>query len=334
MNKKYKVLLGFLISAFFLYITFRNMDFQEIRQAMREANYWWLIPSQIALWVSLFFRAYRFKLFAQKKVNLRFWDSFTAIMVGYFGNGVLPVRLGEVLKANIISKKTDSSFSLSLGMVFLERIMDLFFMFFIFLMFLSITIIQNEAMAPYLRNTLLLGTLFATIPFVIFFIILLKEELFSKIFKKLIFFLSEKHQAKLEDILKKFLEASHSIKSFSFLLLIIGASFLVWFPIILNTYFLFFCFEGLSGLPFKAAMLTVILIAIGISLPSSPSYIGPYHAATKYALQAYTRRLPIIGSYAILLHISQMTPLIIVGFILFNKENIKINEVQKMKDEK
>lgn len=336
MNSKLKLLLGFVISAFFLYITFHNMNFAEIKHAFREANYWWLIPSQIALWASLFARAYRFKVIAQKKIDLGFWPAFSAIMIGYFGNGVLPARLGEVLKANVINKRTQSSFSISIGLVFLERILDLFFMLVIFIMFFLITLIKNDLdlMSAELQRTLLFGSVLATIPFLIFFIILLKEDLFSRFFRKAIFFLKDSTKERLESILKRFLEASHSIKSFGFLLKIIGISFLVWVPIIFNSYYVFFCFDELKSLPFRAAMLTVILIAIGITLPSSPGYIGPYHAAAKYALKVYSRNLASIGSYAILLHITQMLPMVLVGFLLFNKENIQLKEVKNMKDEK
>ncbi len=333
MRKNIKLIIGLLISAIFLYITFYNMDFGEIKDALKKANYWWLIPSQIALWASLFFRAYRFKVMAQKKVNLHFWDAFSAIMIGYFGNGVLPARLGEVLKARTINDKTKATFSTSIGLVFLERILDLFFMLVIFILFFIITLIKNDSMSPELQKTLMFGSVLATLPFVVFFIILIKEDLFCRIFRKILFFLNDHGKEKAESILKRFLEASHSIKKPIFLLRLILLSFLIWVPVIFNAYYAFFCFEDLKGLPLRAAMLTVILVAIGITLPSSPGYIGPYHAAAKYALKVYSKNLSSIGSFAIVLHISQMLPMILVGFIFFNKENLKLKEIRKIQDE-
>ncbi len=333
MKNYIKLILGLVISAFFLYITFHNMDFGEIKNALKEANYWWLVPSQAVMWLGLFIRAYRFRVMAQKKVSLRFWDSFSAIMIGYFGNGVLPARLGEFLKARTINQKTRSSFSISIGLVFLERILDLFFMLVIFIAFFIITLIKNDSVSAQLRNTLLLGSVAATIPFVLFFIILIKEDFFSRIFRKMLFFLNENGREKAENILKRFLEASHCIKSPRFLLKLMWLSVWVWLPVILNVYYAFFCFEDLKELPLRAAMLTVILIAIGITLPSSPGYIGPYHAAAKFALKVYSPNISSIGSFAIVLHISQMLPMILVGFLFFNKENLKLKEVNKMQDE-
>lgn len=335
MRNSLKISIGFIISVFFLYITFRNMQFNELESALRNADYRWLVPSQAALWLSLFARAHRFQVIAREKIRLGFWQSFSAIMVGYFGNGVLPARLGEVLKANIINKRSESSFSISIGMVFLERILDLLFMFIIFLMFLGMTLLTNEIVSEQLRKILLFGSAFAVLPFIVFFIILTKEEFFNRLFNRFIFFFSAGFKEKLSQMLKRFLEASHSIKDPVFLAKILLISFLVWLPIIYNSYFLFLSFEGLKALPLRAAMLTVMLIAIGIALPSSPGYIGPYHAAAKYALIVYTSDLASIGSYAIVLHLSQMIPMVFVGFIFFNKENLSIkhNRDNKVRNE-
>ncbi len=45
---KYKfaaqLLVGILISAFFLYLVLPSLHLQEVWQALGQANYWWLIP--------------------------------------------------------------------------------------------------------------------------------------------------------------------------------------------------------------------------------------------------------------------------------------------------
>ncbi|MEA2621179.1 MAG: glycosyltransferase 2 family protein [Chloroflexota bacterium] len=47
------------------------------------------------------------------------------LLVGYLGNIALPARLGEVVRAYLVSRREPVAFSLSLGTVVLERVMDL-----------------------------------------------------------------------------------------------------------------------------------------------------------------------------------------------------------------
>lgn len=48
----------------------------------------------------------------------------TPVMVGYLGNLVLPARLGEVVRAYLISRREGLAFGATLGSVALERILD------------------------------------------------------------------------------------------------------------------------------------------------------------------------------------------------------------------
>ena len=55
-------------------------------------------------------------------------------MIGYFGNGVLVFRLGELLKAYSISRNSKIKTTNLIGTVILERSLDLLMVFLIFLL--------------------------------------------------------------------------------------------------------------------------------------------------------------------------------------------------------
>ena len=46
-------------------------------------------------------------------------------MVGYFGNSILPFKMGEILRGYAISKNNDLKTSTVLGSIVLERVCDL-----------------------------------------------------------------------------------------------------------------------------------------------------------------------------------------------------------------
>ena len=45
-------------------------------------------------------------------------------MIGFMGNSVLPLRLGEFIRAYMLTKQEGIPFSLGLGTIVMERILD------------------------------------------------------------------------------------------------------------------------------------------------------------------------------------------------------------------
>ena len=60
--------------------------------------------ASILLILSCFVRAFRWQLLLGPFDHIPFSQVFGATMVGYFGNGVLAFRLGELLKAYSVTK--------------------------------------------------------------------------------------------------------------------------------------------------------------------------------------------------------------------------------------
>ena len=64
-------------------------------------------------------------------------------MIGYFGNGILFFRFGEILKAYSISQGNKITASESFGIIMLERVIDALTVLILLLMFLPWMPIQN-----------------------------------------------------------------------------------------------------------------------------------------------------------------------------------------------
>ena len=55
-------------------------------------------------------------------------------MIGYFGNSILPFKMGEVLRGYSISNSNNLKTSTVLGSIVLERVCDLFGLIFVFIL--------------------------------------------------------------------------------------------------------------------------------------------------------------------------------------------------------
>src|SRR5690348_6421934 len=105
MNKKILSLLQYLLllgrGLFLVWWSLRAIDakgWDQIKEALRNANYWYLIPVVIALLASHFSRAIRWKIVMEPLgYKPRIANTYMAVLIGYLANLAVP-RLGEILK--------------------------------------------------------------------------------------------------------------------------------------------------------------------------------------------------------------------------------------------
>ena len=132
-----KAIAGIVISAGGIYWAFRDFKFYELLDSIQKVNYLYIALATLFLWGSVWLRALRWRwLF--KIDNLPTTVSlYRAELMGYFGNNVLPLRLGELMRAYLIGREWHLSKNYVFGTIVIERLLDtLTLMFFSFLVIL------------------------------------------------------------------------------------------------------------------------------------------------------------------------------------------------------
>ena len=103
---KRKALLGLLISAVALYLALRNVDWIAVRDALKGANYLYIIPNGLCILFSMWLRAIRWRYMTQAvKPDIGLHSLFASTMIGFMVNNVLPLRLGEIARPFSLSQK-------------------------------------------------------------------------------------------------------------------------------------------------------------------------------------------------------------------------------------
>lgn len=93
--------------------------------AIRNANYFWIILSMVLGWLSHIIRAYRWKYMLEPLgYSAKFWHRFHAVMIGYLINLLLP-RAGEPTRAAMLYRSDRIPFSKSFGTIIGERVFDM-----------------------------------------------------------------------------------------------------------------------------------------------------------------------------------------------------------------
>ena len=79
----------------------------------------------------IYLRALRWKLLLNSSKRFNVNDLYKGQLIGYFGNNILPLRAGELIKAYYIGNKYGKSKSKIFGSIILERIFDFLGLFFL-----------------------------------------------------------------------------------------------------------------------------------------------------------------------------------------------------------
>jgi hypothetical protein len=326
MRKRF--ILGLIISAIFIYLAFRKIDYVQMWQALSQAKYVWLIPAIVCIFLSLWVRAVRWRYFMEPiKSGIGLHKLFSAMMIGYYGNNVFPLRAGEVLRAYAIGKSAGVSRMASFATIFVERLIDMLAL----LLLIGFSIFFHEY-PSWIRSGsiwVLIGTMVATM----FMVSLMQRtEQTLRFTSRLTRPFPEKIRQFISKLLGSFLDGFAVFKRTEHFWTIIWQSLLLWLFYAAVNYFVLQAFSLNEQLPIGASFVILVITSISILIPAAPGYVGTFHLACQQALLLFNNpNHPSISSstalsFAVILHITSFIPMTLVGFVYFYREQLNLQE--------
>src|SRR5512135_1259288 len=132
MSRTLRVALSVVVSAVILGFAVRKVDWAEAGAALAAAQYLYVLPMlAVSIW-SLYIRAQRWRVLLRPLGNPAMRTLVAATNIGFMANMVLPLRMGEVIRPVLVSRKEKEPLSGILATVVLERIFDMFTIVFLF----------------------------------------------------------------------------------------------------------------------------------------------------------------------------------------------------------
>lgn len=329
--------LGLVISAIFLVLAFRKINYQALWGILIETRLWWLLPGLAIYFGSMLIRTWRWQYLLNpiKKVSAKVL--FPIIFIGYMGNNVFPLRMGEILRTVVLKRREDVAISASLATIVIERIFDAV----VIVGFVLLNLGQLSAL-PGTESLLNLGSLatWAALVFALGLIVFILVAIFPestmrilhKLFSKL---LPKSWQQAVISITDRFLEGLMSLRSPKDALMILITSIMVW---ILETG-LYWSVNQAFGLELNLGQLMLLNGAVNMVLliPAAPGGLGTFDAAGRAVLQAFgISAEPALG-YTLVLRIALWVPVTLVGAAYFLREGLKwtlnVNEIQQQAED-
>lgn len=114
---------GALVSLLLIAAILYFVDFSQMAEAVRSADYLLLVLALLLSFIWLAVRGLVWKILLRDRAAYR--EVFLTVGEGYLMNNFLPFRLGEVGRAFLLSRKTDLKFMEILPTIVIERAVDL-----------------------------------------------------------------------------------------------------------------------------------------------------------------------------------------------------------------
>jgi hypothetical protein len=309
---------GFVISLVLLYFSLKDIRFHEIVTTLQKADPWLLPVPLVFIIISVVLCSFRWSRLTGNGVC--FLDAFAALMIGLFVNNVLPARIGEVARAYVISKKRGLSFTFSFSTVLVDRFFDL-----TGLLLLAFIFFPDESLPLAVSRSLQI--LIALLIVCVACLILLSRERFANQIAGRLLRVERPLFAKLAQRIITIQENLKRINSPLILISSVIISFCTWFSMSIALYLVTIMLGiriDFNDIPFVCALLNM-----GLTIPSSPGYVGVYQFLLVYLLAIFG--IPKYEGFtiSIIYHAMWYIPYNIIGFIYLLKEHLKIREIRK-----
>lgn len=287
---------GLAISAVFLWLAFRDADVDEVRDVLAEANVALVLLAVAVIGCGYGFQAARWRSIANvPSLGLR--QFYKMLLGGLACNNVLPIRIGEVVRAGWLSRDAPMSGGRAFGSVALDRACDV-----VALVVFLVVGIQAVPTPDWLKR-LVIGGLIAIVLIVgaLFFARLYSRSRdesrrsrgrVRKIIRDTVDMLAEPIGRRRAALWMLLSFATWSLSSLAVIL--VGRA------------------VGIDLAPLEAVFVTSAL-ALGVAIPSSPGYIGTYQWLGVASLGLLDIPVNDALAFSILMQASWFIPTTLVG---------------------
>lgn len=323
MNRRsLRIAVSVAISAVFLGFAVRGVNWNEALAALGSANYLWVVLMlPVTVW-TLYIRAQRWRVFLHAVGTAPMRALVSATNIGFLANMVLPLRIGEVVRPVLLSRRAGLPLSGVLASVLLERIFDMFTVLFLFGVSASLVDVS-----PQVRQWgwMLSGLAMAVAAVIV--LIRMQERLALRIARGIADLLPARLGGQAYGFAQGFVKALEMLDSPAAYLRAFGWSLYLWLAISIVYVFGFWAFH-LDIEPLRGALVLTTLVAIAVSVPSAPGFIGSFQLGCVLGLRIFGIPESPALAYSIVLHLTQFVGVIGAGLYSLWSENISLREVE------
>jgi uncharacterized protein (TIRG00374 family) len=314
-----KVLLGIAVSGALLGYLLWSVDLKAVGNRLTDTHWGFLIASIVFNVVTYAMRAWRWRyLFPPRTPPSHLLN---AVVIGYMGNNILPLRAGEVLRAYVASRR-GPGFWMTLATLLVERVLDG--------LAIGLMLASTFLFMPVPRELQWAAFLFLSVDLaamVMLAVITIAPRGCRRLLEAIV--RRPRLQARLLNMFNTVNEGLEGLRTPAHLFPIVAWSIGIWVFVALSVWT--GLFAARLDLPFGAAWTVLAFMGLGVSLPSSPGFVGVLQAAAVLALDLFHVSRADSLSFSLLYHASQYFPVTVWGLFLLVVEQVSLSDATRVR---
>lgn len=324
--RHWKLWLGLIISIFFLGIALYGLDLAHFWEALREANYWWLIPGILVYFITVWVRTWRWQSMLSHMARVPLRTLFPIVVIGYMGNNVYPARAGEVLRSYVLRRNCGIAMSASLATVVLERLFDGLVM----LLFVAVTL-PFAPLPPVFRSLVIGFSALFLCAFLGFVVLAARPQLMSRWYTMIVDrFAPGWLRPHIHGLFDQFIIGLQSLRSPRDMITILLTSTFIWLGETLKYWFVMHAFP--FEVSFLVLMLMTAIVNLFTTIPSTPGYIGTFDAPGIAMLTQFGVTHAIAAGYTLVLHVALWLPITLLGAWYMLRQSLTWRDLDRAAD--
>lgn len=320
------------IGILLLYLAFKGVNFENLVNDLKQANYYWVLLSLVFAFIGYVSRAYRWKLLIEPlNYNPPVKNVFYALMFGYLANFAFP-RIGEISRCGSLTKSDKIPMDSLIGTVLIERAIDMLVLFlFLFIVFIA----KIESFGLFIKENVLIPIsqkFIQTVDFSIYYWLIIVVVLgvsvglfyfFRKKFKRVKIIL------KIRKLLRGVISGVKTVTKMRSRSAFFFHTVIIWLMYFLMTYVVVFSIPATQNLSPIDALFLLVIGGLGMAAPVQGG-IGAFHWIISSGLGLYGISKEEGLVFATIQHESQAILVVIIG--AFSILMLFINSRRKRKN--
>lgn len=333
-SKRKNVIASLIFGALFLWLAFRGIDLNALGEALKGADYVYILPAIILMLAQTAQRTLRLNYVISPTHKVGFASGFSINAVGFMAINLFPARLGEFVRPYLLSEREGVPMAVGLAGVLVVRLFDFLSMvaiLFIVAIFIPLPVDSIEFFGTS-YPVLELGrrmAMFLAGPVVAFVVgLIIFERQVMALARLFVRPLPEGLGHKLLEMVQTFINAIHQIRSPK-----VGASLAlqtaaIWALTPLGQLLVLMAF----GIPlgYGAALAILAATLVGLLIPAPPGFAGTYEAFTMAGLALFSVKGETALAYALVVHGIQFFSTVGLGLVFLWKDGISFSSLTRV----
>ena len=326
-----RLVLGLAVGALFVWLLVRRLDFEALWRSLQGMRYPLLIPSLALALLGFVARAYRWGFLFVAGERIPFKKLYTATMIGFMGNALLPARAGEFIRAYVLSRSHGNlAASKAFATIVGERILDGIALTLLLCLVLIVLPAGEPVVIPegtfFEQSVTITEGWFLSIAAgalgifagaaAVVALIYLKGEVVARVLGETVSRFSQRAGQRVTHLVTAFASGFDVVRDKRRLATAAILSVLV--------------FPDEVHWPWYTSIVVLAVVCVGIMIPASPGFVGTFHAFCVVALMLCARiDFDSAVAFSVIYHGATMVVLVAVGLICLWVENLSFVEVAR-----